>query len=87
MHLADLDPQQTSSVWLQAAEVLSIPCSTIPADSDPMMEILPPQLEGGPVAVVDGPAGLSDAPRAMIILGVLVLTPVHPAGAVLRSAT
>ena len=64
VHLADLDPQQTSSVWLQAAEGFAIPCSAIPADADSVLEQLPPLLEGGAVVVVDGPAGLSDAARA-----------------------
>jgi chromosome partitioning protein len=49
VHLADLDPQQTSSVWLQAAEGFVIPCSTIPADADSVLEQLPPLLEGGRV--------------------------------------
>ena len=86
VHLADLDPQQTSSVWLQAAEGFAIPSSTVPADSDSVLEQLPPLLEGGRVVVVDGPAGLSDATRAVMLLADLVLTPVQPAGADLRSA-
>jgi cellulose biosynthesis protein BcsQ len=28
-HLADLDPQQTSSAWLATAEGFDIPCSAI----------------------------------------------------------
>ena len=87
VHLADLDPQQTSSVWLAAAEGFAIPCSAIPPDSDSVLEQLPPLLEGGRVVVVvDGPAGLSDATRAVMLLADLVLTPVQPAGADLRSA-
>ncbi len=38
------------------------------------------------MVVVDGPAGLSDATRAVMLLADLVLTPVQPAGADLRSA-
>lgn len=86
VHLADLDPQQTSSFWLQAAEPFTIPCSVIPADADSALEQLPLLLEGGGVVVVDGPAGLSDATRAVMLLADLVLTPVQPAGADLRSA-
>ena len=86
VHLADLDPQQTSSVWLAAADGLAIPCSPVPADADSVLEQLPPLLEGGRVVVVDGPAGLSDATRAVMLLADLVLTPVQPAGADLRSA-
>jgi len=86
VHLADLDPQQTSSFWLQAAEGFAIPCSVVPADADSALEQLPPLLEAGAVVVVDGPAGLSDATRAVMLLADLVLTPVQPAGADLRSA-
>lgn len=86
VHLADLDPQQTSSFWLQAAEQFAIPCSVVPADADSALEQLPPLLEGDAVLVVDGPAGLSDATRAVMLLADLVLTPVQPAGADLRSA-
>lgn len=87
VHLADLDPQQTSSFWLQAAEQIAIPCSVVPADADSVLEQLPLLLEeSGVVVVVDGPAGLSDATRAVMLLADLVLTPVQPAGADLRSA-
>jgi len=86
VHLADLDPQQTSSFWLQAAEQFTIPCSVIPANADSALEQLPTLLEGEQVVVVDGPAGLSDATRAVMLLADLVLTPVQPAGADLRSA-
>lgn len=86
VHLADLDPQQTSSVWLSAADGFAIDCSAVPADADSVLEQLPPLLEGGRVVVVDGPAGLSDATRAVMLLADLVLCPVQPAGADLRSA-
>ena len=86
VHLADLDPQQTSSFWLQAAEQFAIPCSVIPADADAALEQLPPLVEGLDVLVVDGPAGLSDPARAVMLLADVVLTPVQPAGADLRSA-
>ena len=38
------------------------------------------------MVVVDGPEGLSDTTRAVIMLADLVLTRVQPAGADLRSA-
>ena len=38
------------------------------------------------MVVVDGPAGLSDTTRAVMLLADLLLTPVQPAGADLRSA-
>ena len=71
---------------MQAAEGFAIPCSAIPPDSDSVLELLPPLLEGGAVVVVDGPAGPSDATRAVMLLADVVLTPVQPAGADLRTA-
>ena len=86
VHLADLDPQQSSSFWLQAADEFTIPFTIISADADAALEELPPLNETSDVLVVDGPAGLSDATRAVMLLADLVLTPVQPAGADLRSA-
>jgi chromosome partitioning protein len=86
VHLADLDPQQTASAWLSAADALTIPNSVIEAASGAVLEQLPTLAMGADVVVVDGPAGLSEATRAVMLLADLVLTPVQPAGADLRSA-
>ena len=86
VQVADLDPQHTSAAWLAAADGFVIPCSRIPPDSDSVLEQLPPLLNASQVVVVDGPAGLSDATRAVMLLADVVLTPVQPAGADLRSA-
>ena len=86
VHLADMDPQQTGSFWIQAADQFAIPCSVVTADADSALEQLPPLAAACDVLVVDGPAGLSDATRAVMLLADLVLTPVQPAGADLRSA-
>ena len=83
----DLDPQQTSSSWLNAAITeFSIDCTTVPADSSSVLEQLPTIAEDSDAVVVDGPAGLSDATRAVMLLADYVLIPVQPAGADLRSA-
>jgi chromosome partitioning protein len=86
VHFADLDPQQTGSFWLQAAEGFTIPCTVIPADADAALEQLPPLAGAADAVVVDGPAGLNDVTRAVMLLADLVVTPVQPAGADLRSA-
>jgi len=86
VHLADLDPQQSSSFWLQAADQFAIPFTVVPADADAALELLPPLAAAFDALVVDGPAGLSDATRAVMLLADLVLCPVQPAGADLRSA-
>ena len=47
VHLADLDLQQTSIVWLAAADGFSIPCRAIPSDSDSVLVQLPPLVRRG----------------------------------------
>jgi chromosome partitioning protein len=86
VHLADLDPQRTGSSWLANADDFSLPCTVVAADSDAVLEQLPALAPSAEVVVVDGPAGLSEATRAVMLLADLVLTPVQPAGADLHSA-
>ena len=86
VHLVDLDPQQSSSFWLQAADEFDVPHTVIPADSDEVLERVPTLAKQSDVLVVDGPAGLSDATRAVMLLADTVVVPVQPAGADLRSA-
>lgn len=85
VHLVDLDPQGTSSFWLQASD-LDIPYTYLAADSDVVLEQLPPLQDQSDFVVVDGPAGLSDATRAVLLLADLALIPVQPSGADVRSA-
>ena len=85
VHLVDLDPQGTSSFWLQASD-LDIPHTFLAADSDVVLEQLPTIASCHDVVVVDGPAGLSDATRAVLLLADLALIPVQPSGADVRSA-
>ncbi len=84
--LADLDPQQTASSWLNGADGFKVPCTVLEARADEALEQLPVLADQFDVVVVDGPAGLSEATRAVMLLADLVLTPVQPAGADLRSA-
>lgn len=85
VHLVDLDPQGTSSFWLQASD-LDIPFTFLAADSDVVLERLPALAADVDFLVVDGPAGLSDATRAVLLLADLALIPVQPSGADVRSA-
>jgi cellulose biosynthesis protein BcsQ len=68
VHLADLDPQQSSSFWLQAAEEFTVPCTVVPADAGAALDQLPALAAGCDVLIVDGPAGLSDATRAVMLV-------------------
>jgi chromosome partitioning protein len=86
VHLADLDPQQTASTWLAGVEAFSLPCTVVAADPDAVLEQLPALAQSVEVLVIDGPAGISEATRAAMLLSDLVLCPVQPAGADLHSA-
>lgn len=86
VHLVDLDPQQTSSWWIQASDVVNVPVTVMAPDSDAVLEQLPPITAANEFVVVDGPAGLSDATRAVLLLADLALIPVQPSGADVRSA-
>ena len=83
--LVDLDPQQSSSFWLQASE-LEIPFEVLPPDSDVILDKLPEMVEQFDVVVADGPAGLSDAIRSILFLSEMALIPVQPSGADVRAA-
>lgn len=85
VHLVDLDPQGTSSFWLQASDI-NVPFTFLAADSDVVLERLPAIAAASDFVVVDGPAGLSDATRAVLLLADLALIPVQPSGADVRSA-
>jgi len=86
VHLVDLDPQGTSSWWVEASDSIDVPFTFLAADSDVILERLPALADGVDYVVVDGPAGLSDATRAVLLLADLALVPVQPSGADVRSA-
>ncbi len=83
--LVDMDPQQSSSFWLQASD-LDIPFEVMPPDSDVILDRLPSLVEQFDVVVADGPAGLSDAIRSILFLSEMALIPVQASGADVRAA-
>lgn len=86
VHLVDLDPQGTSSWWVEASDTIDVPFTFLAADSDVILERLPAIAADADFVIVDGPAGLSDATRAVLLLADLALIPVQPSGADVRSA-
>ncbi|MCU0526464.1 MAG: AAA family ATPase [Elainella sp. Prado103] len=82
--LVDADAQRSSSIWLESLEV-PIPCQVVQSASVLLTE-LPKLAEQHDAVIVDGPAGLSDATKAIVQCADLAVIPCQPSGVDLRSA-
>jgi chromosome partitioning protein len=83
--LVDADAQQSSSQWLSGMES-QIPYKVVQTPDDLLEQI--PELAGqfNPL-IVDGPASLAEATRAILFRTDLAIVPVQPTGVDLRSAS
>ena len=84
--LVDCDAQGTSSTWVSA--ITPSPAATIEAleSADDVIEQLPDIAEAHDYVVIDGPGGISDLTRAMLLRADIAIIPVKPTGADIRSA-
>lgn len=83
--LVDADAQQSSSEWLSGMS-LEIPNKVVQTPDDLLDQI--PELAGHyDLLVVDGPASLAEATRAILFRADLAIVPVQPTGVDLRSAS
>lgn len=83
--LVDADAQQSSSGWLSGME-LAIPYKVVQTPDDLLEQI--PELAGQySLLIVDGPASLAEATRAILFRADLAIVPVQPTGVDLRSAS
>jgi chromosome partitioning protein len=82
--LVDADAQRSSSIWLESMED-PIPCE-VSQTPEELLERIPKLAEQYDDIVVDGPAGLSEATKAIILRTDLALIPCQPTGVDLRSA-
>jgi chromosome partitioning protein len=80
--LVDADAQRSSSIWLQNMES-DIPVHIL-SSPDELLDQLP--AIDAQFVVVDGPAGLSEATRAILFRCDFALIPCQPTGVDLRSA-
>jgi len=82
--LVDADAQGSSSIWLSSLES-KIPCE-VAQTSEALLDRLPQLINQYDQVVVDGPAGLSDATKAILAKADLAIIPCQPSGVDLRSA-
>ena len=83
--LVDADAQQSSSLWLSGME-LQIPYMVVQTPDDLLEQI--PELAGScDQLIVDGPASLAEATRAILFRADVAIVPVQPTGVDFRSAS
>lgn len=83
--LIDADAQRSSSIWLETLED-PIPFQVIQT-ADELLARIPEYADRYDYIVVDGPAGLSDATRSIVLTADLAVIPCQPTGVDLRSAS
>ena len=84
--LVDADSQRSSSQWVEGMDTVQIPCEVIQTPDD-LLEQIPAVATNYDYVIVDGPASLSEATRAILFRSDLAVIPVQPTGVDLRSAS
>ena len=84
--LVDADAQRSSSLWVEGMEGMDISCRVLQTPDD-LLERIPQIVDDYDYLIVDGPASLSEATRAILFRTDLALIPVQPTGVDLRSAS
>ena len=85
VRLLDADAQRSSSVWLKSME--SEIATTVLSVPDELLEQIPELAAECDYLIVDGPAGLSEASRAILFRTDLAVIPCQPTGLDLQSAS
>lgn len=81
----DADAQKSSSIWLSSLEQPI--ASEVIQSPDDLLEQIPDRASKCDYLIVDGPAGLSEATRAILFRTDLAIVPCQPTGVDLRSAS
>ena len=81
----DADAQRSSSIWLKGLIDVQIPYQVVQSSQALRQQVpnLAPQYD---YCIIDGPAGLSDATKAILACADLAIIPCQPTGVDLRSA-
>lgn len=82
--LADCDAQQSSSIWVSA--ITQPPAVEVLGTTDDILDWVPVMTEAHDYVVIDGPAGLSELTRTILLRAELALVPCKPTGVDVRSA-
>ena len=82
--LVDCDAQQSSSIWMSA--IAQPPTIEVLATTDEILDRVPVVADGHDYTVIDGPAGLSELTRTILLRADLALIPCKPTGVDVRSA-
>ncbi|WP_414552850.1 AAA family ATPase [Anabaena sp. CCY 0017] len=86
VQLLDADAQRSSSIWLKSMEDKEIP-TTVLQSPDELLEQIPELAAQCDYLIIDGPAGLSEASRAILFRADLAVVPCQPTGLDLQSAS
>ena len=83
--LVDADAQESSSIWLREAAP-SVPIRRLPSP-DEILDQVPDLSADNDLVVIDGPAGLSEVTRAILLVAEVAILPCGPSVLDLRAAT
>lgn len=86
VQVVDADAQRSSSLWLEGMDDKPIP-ATVVQSPDELLEQIPQFTESIDFLIVDGPAGLTEATRAILFRSDIAIVPCQPTGVDLRSAS
>lgn len=82
----DADAQRSSSIWLQQLKEKNIRVEVLQS-ADELLEQIPDLSEQTENIVIDGPAGLAESTRALLLLADVAIVPVQPSPVDLLSAS
>ena len=82
--LVDCDAQQSSSIWMSA--IAQPPTIEVLSSTDEILDRVPVVAAAHDYVVIDGPAGLSELTRTILLRADLALIPCKPTGVDVRSA-
>lgn len=86
--LIDCDAQRSSAIWIDAmrSEKFDVPVFTLTTPDD-VLEKVPDIAEQSDYVVIDGPGGISELTRAILLVSDVALIPCQPSGLDIRSGS